>query len=74
MPLPVNEGKRAYHLFKQSAERIVDENIAKYKRNVAATIEYESIMMKKEMRDGNDVAAGRHRIRIEIYNSILERI
>jgi hypothetical protein len=74
VPLPLNEAKRAYHLAKQSAERIVDENIAKYKQNVAATIEYELIMMKKEMRDGNDVAAGQHKIRIEIYNSILERI
>jgi hypothetical protein len=72
--LPANEGKRAYQLIRHLAERIVDENNAAYRQNVAATIEYELIMMKKEMRDGNGAAAGQHKTRIEIYHSILERI
>ena len=74
MALPANEGKRAYQLVRHMAERIVDENIAAYRQKVAATIEYELIMMKKETRDGNCAAAGQHKTRIEIYQSILERI
>lgn len=31
-------------------------------------------MMKKEEREGNSIAAKRHRIRAEVYQSILERI
>ena len=69
-----DDSKQAFRLIRKRAGRTMDENIAAYKENVAATIEYELIMMKKEARDGNDIAAGRHKLRAEIYQSILERI
>ncbi|MGI0048493.1 MAG: hypothetical protein ACREAW_03035 [Nitrososphaera sp.] len=69
-----DDSKQAFRLIRKRAERTVNENIAAYKQNVAATIEYELIMMRKDERDGNDIAAGRHRVRAEIYRSILERI
>lgn len=72
--LSANDSKRAYQFIKQRAERIVNENVAAYKQNIATTIDYELIMMKKEIRDGNDMAAGQHKMRAEIYQSILERI
>jgi hypothetical protein len=54
---------RAYQLIMRMAERRLHERMAAYRQQVAATIEYELIMMKEE-RDGNDL----------IYQSILERI
>jgi hypothetical protein len=69
-----DDSKQAFRLIRKRAERTVNENIAAYKQNVAATIEYELIMMRKDERDGNNIAAGRHRVRAEIYRSILERI
>jgi hypothetical protein len=69
-----DDNKQAFRLIRQRAERTVKENIAAYKENIAATIEYELIMMRKDERDGNDIAAERHRVRAEIYRSILERI
>ena len=69
-----DDSKQAFRLIRKKAERTVNENIAAYKENIAATIEYELIMMRKEAKDGNDIVAGRHKIRAEIYQSILERI
>lgn len=72
--LSADDTERVYQLIKKRAERIVNENIAAYKQNIAATIEYELIMMKMEVENGNDAAARRHKMMVEIYQSILERI
>ena len=65
---------RAFQLIMRMAERMLDKNMAAYRQNITATIEYELIMMKREVRDGNEIAAKRHKVRAEVYQSILERI
>jgi hypothetical protein len=65
------EGARAYELVKKRAERVIKENITAFKQAVAATMEYEMIMMGREMQNGNDYAANSHRLRAKIYQSLL---
>lgn len=70
----MNDAERVYQLIKKRAERTVNENIATYKQNIAATIEYELIMMKRAVENDDDSAARHHKIMVEIYQSVLERI
>ena len=74
MSLSADESERLFQLLKRRADRILSQNISAYKENIAATIEYEFLMMKREMENGNDAAAKHHKIIAEIYQSILERI
>jgi len=67
-------GIRAYQLIIRMADRTLERNMAAYRHKIAATKEYELIMMKREERDGNKIAAKRHMIRAEIYKSILDEI
>jgi hypothetical protein len=69
-----DEGRMIQESIKRRADRIVNENITTFKHNVAATIEYELIMMKRETKDGNIAAAQHHKLMAEIYQSILNRI
>jgi len=56
------------------AESIINENIAAFKQNIAATIEYELVMIKRETREGDDFGAEYHKLMLSIYQSILERV
>ena len=67
-------GIRAYQLILRMADRTLERNIAAYRQKIAATTEFELIMMNREQRDGNKIAANRHMIRAEIYKSILDKI
>ena len=71
MTLTEYEGARAYELVKKRAERVIKENITAFKQAVAATMEYEMIMMGREIQNGNDYAANSHRLRAKIYHSLL---
>ena len=71
MTLTEYEGARAYELVKKRAERVIKENITAFKQAVAATMEYEMIMMGREIQNGNDYAANSHRLRAKIYQSLL---
>ena len=74
MSLSADDSERLFQLLKRRADKILSQNIEAYKENIAATIEYEFLMMKREMENGNDAAAMRHKIMAEIYQSVLERI
>ena len=72
--LSADDSERLFQLLKRRADRILNENIAAYKANIAATIEYEFIMMRREVENGNDAAIKHHKMMAEIYQSVLERI
>ena len=74
MSSSADDSERLFQLLKRRADRILSENIAAYKENIAATIEYEFLMMKRETENGNDAAVKHHKMMAEIYQSVLERI
>jgi hypothetical protein len=61
-------------LIRQRAESVVKQNIEAFRQNIAATVEYELLMMKRQAEDGNQIAAENCKILAEIYQSILDRI
>ena len=73
-PFSDENNRRSQESINQRADNIINANIAAFKQNVAATLDYELIMMKRETKDGNAVAAEHHILMAEIYQSILDRI
>ena len=73
-PISHYEHDRVYRLIVKSAERIVKQNIAAFKQSIESTRDYEQIMAKREMRLGNQTVANCHRMRAEIYQSVLDRM
>jgi len=57
-----------------SGDRIIKDNINTFKQNIAATLEYELVMMKREKRDGDDFGAEYHKFMASIYQSVLDRV
>ena len=68
-----DESDRSVHeQITRRADRIINEKITAFKQSVAATVDYELIVMKRETKDGNAIAAEHHKLLTEIYQSILE--